>query len=117
MQIKDTLIFFSVILLLLFVSCQKEEIVIRVVDPLCENRINPLGIDVLSPRFSWKLESTQRGKIQSAYQIIVADSEEKLSGNNGNLWNSKKIISNQSIQIKYKGKNHGNDFWFNSCNF
>ncbi len=104
MQIKNMLIFFSAILLLLFASCQKEEIIIRVVDPLCENRINPLGVDVLSPRFSWKLESTQRAKRQSAYQIIVADSEEKLSENNGNLWNSEKIISDQSIQIKYKGK-------------
>ncbi len=104
MQIKDTLIFFSASLLLLFASCQKEEIVIRVVDPLCENRINPLGIDDLTPRLSWKFESTQRGKMQSAYQIIVADSEERLSGNFGNLWNSEKTISNQSIQIKYGGK-------------
>jgi alpha-L-rhamnosidase len=104
MQIKDTLIFFSAILLLLFVSCQKEEIVIRVVDPLCENRVDPLGIDVLRPCLSWKLESTQCAKSQSAYQIIVADSEDKLSENIGNLWNSEKIISDQSIQIKYKGK-------------
>jgi alpha-L-rhamnosidase len=102
MQLKNTLTFFSVIFLLLFVSCQKK-IVIRVVDPRCENRIEPLGINVASPYLSWKLESTQRAKKQAAYQIIVADSEENLSKNNGNLWHTEKILSDQSVQIKYNG--------------
>jgi alpha-L-rhamnosidase len=104
MQIKNKSIFLSAILLFLFVSCQKDKIVIRVVDPLCENRINPMGIDVLTPRFSWRLLSTQRGKLQSAYQIIVSDSDEKLAENKGNLWDSGKVNTKQSIQIEYKGE-------------
>jgi alpha-L-rhamnosidase len=104
MQIKNSLLLCCVILSLLLVSCEREEFVIRVVDPLCENRIDPLGIDALSPRFSWKLISTQRGKIQSAYQIIVADSKEKLSDNIGNMWDSGRVSSNQSIQVEYAGK-------------
>ena len=104
MQIKNTLYFFTAILLLLITSCQTEEIIIRAHDLRCENRIDPLGIDILTPHLSWNLESTQRAKRQSAYQIIVSDSKEKLTDNIGNLWNSEKIISNQSIQIQYKGK-------------
>ncbi len=104
LELKDRFTLFFTIVLLLFVSCQKEEIIIKSFDLRCENRVNPLCIDILSPHLSWKLESTQRGKRQSAYQIIVADSEDKLSKNDGNLWDSKKIDSNQSIQIKYKGK-------------
>ena len=90
--------------MILINSCQKEEILINVVDPLCENRIDPLGIDVLNPHLSWKLESTFRNKKQSAYQIIVSDSEETIAKNVGNLWDTKKIISDQTIQIVYEGK-------------
>jgi hypothetical protein len=42
--------------------------------------------------------------MQSAYQIIVADSKEKLSNKNGNLWNSENGVSNHSGQIMYEGK-------------
>jgi hypothetical protein len=31
-----------------------------------EYRINPVGIDVANPRLSWKIESVERGVIQSA---------------------------------------------------
>ena len=37
----------------------------------CEYKINPLGIDIEMPRFSWELESNKRGAKQTAYQIIV----------------------------------------------
>ena len=70
----------------------------------CEYRINPLGIDVTEPRLSWIIRSDSRAQVQSAYQILVADNEQALGGNNGNLWDSSKVTSNQSNQIVYKGK-------------
>ena len=69
----------------------------------CENLIDPLGIDVVSPRLSWYSESPERMQVQTAYQIIVASSIDKLKVNNGDLWDSKKIISDQSININYSG--------------
>ncbi len=33
----------------------------------CEYAVDPLGIDVVQPRFSWILESSQRGEMQTAY--------------------------------------------------
>lgn len=68
----------------------------------CEYRVNPLGIDVVKPRLSWVLESSQRGQIQSAYQILVAGSEGK---NQGDLWDTGKVNSYESIQVIYAGKN------------
>ncbi|MCD6597339.1 MAG: family 78 glycoside hydrolase catalytic domain [Bacteroidales bacterium] len=104
MKINKYIILISSLLLILFNACQKEEILIRVVTLSCENRIDPLGIDVLNPNLSWKLESTFRNKKQSAYQILVSSSEEDLVQNIGNLWATEKMNSNKSIQIIYKGK-------------
>ncbi len=70
----------------------------------CEYRVNPLGIDVVKPRLSWIMESNQRGQMQTAYQILVADSEEKLKRNEGQLWDSGKVKSEQSNQVVYEGQ-------------
>jgi len=70
----------------------------------CEYAVNPLGIDVAQPRFSWTLESSQRGKIQTAYQILVASSEEKIKAEIGDKWDSGKVISDQSVNVAYKGR-------------
>ena len=47
-----------------------------------EGMTNPLGIDALKPRFSWKTEATsEQDVLQKAYQILVASSAEKLAKN------------------------------------
>ena len=89
---------------LIFIACQKEMVSMKIVNASCENRINPLGMDVLNPNLSWKLESKIRNKKQTAFQILVSDSKELLRKDTGNLWDSKKQNSEQSIQIKYRGK-------------
>jgi len=70
----------------------------------CEYRTDPLGIDTARPRLSWALLSDIRGQFQTAYQILVASSEDKLNESNADLWNSGKIISRQSLNIEYAGK-------------
>lgn len=70
----------------------------------CEYRVNPLGIDVFKPRLSWIMESNQRGQKQRAYQILVSDSEEQLKQNEGQLWDSGKVKSEQSNQVVYEGQ-------------
>lgn len=91
-------------LTLIIISCNADNINIKVVNPTCENRIEPLGIDALHPHLGWELISTFRNKKQFAYQILVSDSKKTLADSIGNLWDTKKVISNQSIQIEYKGK-------------
>ena len=69
----------------------------------CEYRIDPLGIDTPQPRLSWKLFSESRGEIQTAYQVLVASSREKLNESDANLWDSGKVDSRKSLNIKYRG--------------
>jgi alpha-L-rhamnosidase len=65
-------------------------------DMRCEYQDNPLGIDVVQPRLSWKLASEQRGVAQSAYQIQVTDTSDV-------LWETGKVLSHQSIHVPYGG--------------
>ena len=76
---------------------------VQLVDLRCEYRGNPLGIDVLQPRLSWNIESDESGQKQTSYQVLVASSEEKLVKNAGDLWNSGKIESDQSVHVIYEG--------------
>ena len=70
----------------------------------CEMLQNPLGIDVVQPRLSWEIVSKDRNVEQKAFQIIVASTAEKLAANEGDLWNSDKVNSPESIHVKYSGK-------------
>ena len=77
---------------------------LKISDLRCEYAENPLGIDVKDPHLSWVLESSTRGQKQTAYQVLVAGSNELLEKNQGDLWDSGKVSSDESIHIVYKGK-------------
>jgi len=70
----------------------------------CDQQADPIGLDIINPRFGWVLESNHRGAKQTAYQILVASSPKKLIAHTGDIWDSKKIESDQTFQIEYKGK-------------
>ena len=63
---------------------------------LTENLVNPVGIDVQQPRFSWQLISDQKNVSQTAYEIIV-------SSGKGTMWKSGKVTSDQSVHVPYAG--------------
>jgi alpha-L-rhamnosidase len=69
----------------------------------CEYRINPVGVDTLQPRLSWVIESSERGVMQSAYQVVVASRADLLNRGLGDLWDSGKVDSDQSAQVAYAG--------------
>lgn len=69
----------------------------------CENRVDPLGVEAAAPRLCWQLRA-ETGKSQSAYQILVASSEASLAANTGDLWDSGKVLSDQSLHVAYAGK-------------
>jgi alpha-L-rhamnosidase len=77
---------------------------IRVTNPRCENLANPLGVDVTEPRLSWVLTSDQRGQKQTAYRVLVASSPDELDKDLGDLWDTGRVESNQSIHVPYAGK-------------
>lgn len=101
-QIMFRIRFFTLAVLILapFVSLNAADI-----DNLrCEYQTDPLAIDAASPRLSWTMSSTNRGERQTAYQIFVASSQQKLAADQADLWDSGKIESDQSIQVEYAGK-------------
>ncbi len=69
----------------------------------CEQGENPLGIEDRQPHFSWKIHALQRGFTQSAYQLLVSESQEKLLEGKETVWNSGKIKSNHSVLVPYEG--------------
>ena len=78
----------------------------------CEYLVNPEGIDVLHPRLSWVILGkneggslkAERGVRQSAYRILVASSPDLLKRNQGDVWDSGVVQSDQSIQVEYAGQ-------------
>ena len=66
---------------------------------------NPINIDVIHPRFSWIISSEKRNQTQKSYQILVASSLKNLTMNMGDLWDSGKIISSETIQHPYEPDN------------
>ena len=71
---------------------------LKITNPRCENRVNPLGLDMASPRFSWQLQSDQPNQVQTAYQIRVG-----LKNSKSEIWNSGKQMSAQSVFVPYAG--------------
>jgi alpha-L-rhamnosidase len=70
----------------------------------CEDLVDPLGIDSPHPRLSWMIESDQRGQEQIAYQILVASSQDRLRADVGDLWDTGRQVSDETIGIQYAGR-------------
>ncbi len=67
----------------------------------CEYKANPLGIDVLQPRLSWRIVTSERGWMQSAYQIRVAQSPAALNRGVELIWDTGKVTSAESVNRPY----------------
>lgn len=70
----------------------------------CEYRSNPPGIDQRQPRLTWQVQSSERGQAQTGYQILVASSQELLRNNQGDLWDSGRVSSDETVNIVYSGE-------------
>ena len=68
-----------------------------------EYLINPIGIDALQPRLSWRIASAQRNTMQSAYQLQVAANESSVIRGANLLWDSGKTTSDASVFVDYAG--------------
>lgn len=86
------------------IAIQTASAALRIEQLRCEYLDNPLGIDTPQPRLSWIITSTERGVKQTAYQILVAGSETGLEKNQGELWDSGKVTSDDTVQIRYAGQ-------------
>jgi len=83
---------------------ESREARLKLVNLRAEYKVNPLGLDTTRPRLGWQIESSSRGVTQSAYQIRVAGGESGLQGEDGLVWDSGKVNSDDSIHRVYEGQ-------------
>ena len=80
--------------ILLFTTCSEGIVITN----LRVNNLDvPLGIDQ-TPQFSWIVTTQKRCNCQKAYEIEVVDEQ------GTEMWNSGKVLSANSYQIAYSGK-------------
>jgi alpha-L-rhamnosidase len=80
---------------------------VRPVDLRCEYEPAPLAVESPQPRLSWELQAVdpaRRDLRQTAYRILVASSEALLVRERGDLWDTGRVSSSETIQIPYGGK-------------
>jgi alpha-L-rhamnosidase len=71
---------------------------------LVEYDPSPVALDIPKPRFTWIMDLKGRGQRQTAYQILVASSRKILDANEGDMWNTGLVVSDQSSQVVYRGR-------------
>ena len=98
-------------------ACTRKAVDMKISNLRCEYLKNPLGIDMTHPRLSWVLESSKRNQKQTAYRILVAGSKKDLDKDNGNFWDTLKVISDQTTHIFYNGSEliSGRKYWWKVC--
>jgi alpha-L-rhamnosidase len=90
----------------LFLACANLEVSAKPSPPdalLVNGVSNPLAIERNSVRFTWRLANADRGERQTACQILVASSPERLDSETGDWWDSGKMDSDQSASFEYAG--------------
>ena len=95
--------FFVLVLISLLVACNNNSQV-KILKIKCQNLSDPVGIGDQKPTFSWIVKSDEQNERQTAYQVIVADNQQDINKNEGNVWDSGKINSGKSNGIIYDGK-------------
>lgn len=71
---------------------------VRVEGLRCEYKENPIGIDVMDPRISWRIAADERRVKQTAYRIQISfDPEFKEL-----VWDSGKVPSDRSVHVELK---------------
>jgi len=60
---------------------------------------NPIGLNPSVPRLSWEINNDKFNSYQYAYQIFISKDSNSLLKNENIIWDSKKVISNQTQGI------------------
>lgn len=71
------------------------------VEMTCSDKDSPVGIH--QPYFGWQISSSEDEQQQTAYQILIASSQDILSEDEADIWNSGKVISGLQDYIYASG--------------
>jgi alpha-L-rhamnosidase len=69
----------------------------------CGYLVNPMGVAPSRVAFSWLLEGSGRDRRQRAYQVLVTPGDRRFPGTTGPAWDSGRVDSAQSADIRYAG--------------
>ena len=69
----------------------------------CEWQTEPLAIQTESPRFNWTINADP-GIRQAAYRVVVSSSKQGITRHLGDMWDSGRTNSSDTVQIAYSGK-------------
>lgn len=69
----------------------------------CDSKTNPVGVSLSEITFSWEPQSNVRNAFQTGYRIGVSSSMDNLIKNRFDVWDSRRVESNKSVQIPYGG--------------
>jgi alpha-L-rhamnosidase len=64
----------------------------------------PLGLDTATPTFSWQSDASRANWQQSGYEVVVATDEKLLQPGTADAWDSGRVASGESLQVRYAGK-------------
>ncbi|KAA6330108.1 hypothetical protein EZS27_021151 [termite gut metagenome] len=99
-----------------FFSACSPESAITISGLSCEYLTDPIGIDIETPRFSWKLSDPahKREQYQTAYRILVSTTPAKLKSDIADVWDSGIVASGQSHLVPYGGSKlqSGGDYYW-----
>lgn len=93
--------FFIAFILIGLSNCSVSEN-LRIERVLTEERENPMGINTLTPSFSWQLRSNGHDVVQTAYRIVVGTTPD-LSKPDEIRWDSDWVSTEQSLHNAYIG--------------
>jgi alpha-L-rhamnosidase len=86
---------------------------------LCNLMVHPEAAMITNktPDFGWIVNAGVKEDYQTAYQIEVSTSPALLNENRADLWNTEKVNSSQSINIRYNGKElqPHQSYWWRVC--
>ena len=63
----------------------------------CEHRVNPIGLDIAVPRFSWQIQSSV-SVLQGAYRLQVFHEDDAEP-----LWDTGRVNRASSVLVPYEG--------------
>ncbi|MFW5835359.1 MAG: alpha-L-rhamnosidase C-terminal domain-containing protein [bacterium] len=66
------------------------------------------------PDFSWIVNGSGDGVMQTSYQVMVASDQDLIENGNPDMWDSEKIDSDESVSIPYSGSplDENSSYWW-----
>ncbi|MCD6395761.1 MAG: family 78 glycoside hydrolase catalytic domain [Planctomycetes bacterium] len=96
----------AISVLFFLAGCAGADVGLAPSELICELMAEP-GRTVITdstPELGWVVNSDIKDDVQTAYQILVATSREKIEGNRADMWDSGMALSGESSNVEYSGK-------------